>query len=193
VARGLQPFGRPSKLKRIQGKAMERSGTYDDMLGAIGALISLWVGIERMAEKLDNVAPPPTGGPAFPGVSTRLDRWERRVRADAANRPFRALLAWRLREQLLEAQRLRNGICHGLQGIAAANSERPGQIWWSVGGSEHRRTWHELQVHFAWLSKVAFAMGILEEGDMSRFGRLHDTEENREWWRAEYGIDLQPI
>ncbi len=169
---------------------MERTGTYDDMLGAVGSLITLWVGIERMAEKLDDAAAHPSGGPRFPGVSTRLDRWERRIAADEANRPFRALLARRLRQQLLAAQRLRNGICHGLQGIAAASSGRPGQMWWRVGSTEQRRTWAELQAHFAWLSKVAFALEMLEEGDMSRHGRMHDTDENRGWWQAEYGIDL---
>ncbi|WP_294979848.1 hypothetical protein [Tabrizicola sp.] len=170
---------------------MEQSGTYDDMKGVIGSLISLWVGIERTVEKLDDAAPRQAGDESFPtSVSSRLDHWQRRVQADEGNRPFRASLARRLRQQLREAQKIRNGICHGLQGIAAANREQPGRICWRINGIELSRTWDEMQAHFAWLSKVAFALEILEEGDMSCFARLHDSEENREWWRAEYGIDL---
>ncbi len=160
------------------------------MQGLIGSLIWLWVSIERTAEELDAERAVSGHTAAVRGVSARLDRWEKRVQEDAAERPFRTRLARRLRTQVREAQRIRNGICHGLSGIEVANSERPGRLYWRVGGAEQSRTWEEMQGHFAWLSKVPGALLILNRVEVSRFSRLDDTIENREWWAAEYGVDL---
>jgi hypothetical protein len=183
VRLGAVPYG-------FQERELDRTGSFAEMQGRIGQLIRLWGKIERVAEEIDASHPGEEPRKRLCSVSSRLDRWMRRVQADAEAMPFRAQLAVRLRQQLRDAQKVRNGICHGLIGILAATVEQPGRIFWRNRTKEHCRTWSEMQAHFAWLSKVPVALLILQRGDMSCHGRLHRSVANLEWWTAEYGVDL---
>ena len=169
---------------------MNHAGSFEQMQGVIGSVIWLWVDIERTVRKQTVDRQGVSASKSPPALSRMLDIWLQQTCSDAAASPFRTALAQRLCEQVREARQTRNGICHGLSGLEAANSERPGRLFWRYHGIETSRTWAEFQDHFAWLSKVSFALEILDLGDLSRHGRLVDTAENRGWWEAEFGIDL---
>jgi hypothetical protein len=159
------------------------------MKGAIGSILLLWVGIERAVRNLVPDAPGAAGH--FFNTSAGLDAWLRGVAEGVSVAPFRYALALCLRQRLLEARKVRNGICHGLCGLDGANSERSGRIIWELDGAETSLTWPEVNEHLAWLSKVTGALAILAAADLPPRGRLIDTAENRDWWRAEYGTDLE--
>ncbi len=160
------------------------------MMGVIGALLVLWVKIERAVREEVLRAHGGTLPKSAHGIAGVLDCWQRAVVRAHENQPFRAALASRLRVKLQAALNIRNGICHGVDGISAAHGEKPGTLRWTIREAKHSITWEELQILFAWLSKVPGALDMIAHGDQSPYGRMIDGPENREWWVAEYGVDL---
>jgi hypothetical protein len=185
------PFRQASAIcGSVKRYGLEPEGSVGQMMSAIGSLLWLWAEIERAARKEvlrahDGILPT-----SAHGIAGMLNCWERTVVQDRKNQPFRAALASRLRVQLQSALNIRNGICHGLDGVSAAHGTEPGTLKWTVRETRHSITWDELQVLFPWLSKVPGAMQMLAYADQSPHSRMVDRSENREWWVNEYGVDL---
>lgn len=100
-------------------------------------------------------------------------------------------LASTLRSRLQGPLYIRNGLCHGLEGISAAQEYTPATLRWEMKGTKHSISWEELQASLNWLSKVRFAFRVISNPSLDRPGsRGVDNEENRQWWLAEYGLDL---
>ncbi len=165
--------------------------SFEQIRGSLGSLILLWSKIERAAR--DEVASAHDGQlpKSAYGIAAVLNAWEAAVR-DAQNAsPLRTLLALTLRTQLHHPLDIRNGVCHGLVGLSAAYDNQPATVTWELNDKTHSITWQELQVNFAWLSKVPFAIKMISNHNQEKTGsRLIDCPENRNWWRSEYGLEL---
>lgn len=86
---------------------------------------------------------------------------------------------------------MRNGVCHGLVGFSAADLNRPATLTWELNGENRSITWDELQITFSWLSKVPHVIAMISNPQPEKQGsRMTDNDENREWWMAEYGLNL---
>ncbi len=172
---------------------MTEKVTFDHIKGSIGSLIWLWVAIEHAARHEVASA---NGGNLPKGVRSiagALNAWEAAILSDQQAKPFRAILAARLRAQLQRPLEIRNGVCHGLDGLMSESGDEPATMSWTLNGTHHSITWNELQSLFAWMSKVPFAIQMLSCDEIRPFGRLVDSPGNREWWEQEYGIEcLQP-
>ncbi len=163
-----------------------RNATYEQMAGSLGSLLLLWARIERAAQ-----AEIVRGHGLLPkqahGIAATLRTWQVIV-SDTPPPSLGALLAATLRDQLQHPLDVRNGLCHGLIGIESAGvASGEGRLTWHLNGSERQIDWAELQESFRWLSKVPSAIGLISHRS---FPRAVDNAENREWWLAEFGIEL---
>lgn len=165
--------------------------SFEQIQGSLGSLLFLWSKIERAAR--DEVANAHDGQlprTAY-GIAAVLNAWEAAVSDGPKASPLRTLLAHTLRAQLQHPLDIRNGVCHGLVGRSAARGNQPASLTWELNGEKHSITWQELQVNFAWLSKVPFAIGMISNHSEDEAGsRFIDSPENRSWWRSEYGLVL---
>ena len=165
--------------------------SFEQIKGSLGSLLLLWSGIERAAR--DEVARAHEGilPKSAHGIAAVLQAWQATVVAGHAASPFRSLLASTLSTQLKEPLAIRNGVCHGLVGLSASRGDRPAILTWELNNTQQSATWDELQSLFSWLSKLPFAIQMISNSPLEELGgRMTDTPENREWWRAEFGIDL---
>lgn len=169
--------------------------SFEQIKGSLGSLLYLWSQIERAAR--DEVANAHDGQlpKSAYGIAAVLNAWEAVVSDGKNASSFRTLLAHTLRTQLQHPLDIRNGVCHGLVGLSAAHGNRPASLTWELNGKKRSITWQELQVNFAWLSKVPFAIGMISNHSESKVGsRLIDNSENRIWWQSEYGLELlEPV
>lgn len=163
----------------------------DQVAGSLGSILLLWSAIEQAARHEVVKA---NQGPLLKsahGVSAALNAWEAAVVDGKDPSHFRLLLTTTLRAQLQAPLDIRNGVCHGLVGLSAAHVGRPARLTWELNGKRRSITWDELQVTFSWLSKIPSAIGIISNSPSQMLGsRMTDNEENREWWKAEYGLNL---
>ena len=168
--------------------------TYEQVSGSLGSLLLLWAAIERQARKevagLHNGCLPKSAH----GIAAVLNAWETAVVATASIGSLRALLASTLRAQLKVPLSVRNGICHGLNGISSAYDGKQAGLSWETDGVKRSIAWDELQATFSWLSKIPSAISLISNSPTEKLGsRIIDSPENREWWLAEYGIRLSPL
>lgn len=164
--------------------------TFNQMSGAIGSLILLWSRIERSARddvvRLLGCLPSKAHG-----IKAVIGTWEGAVVEAQPPDTLRSLLAATLRLQLQGQLDIRNGICHGLIGIMGSVGDSPAALSWELNGSKHSISWEELQSSLGWLSKIPFAFSMISNPALDRLDcRVVDTIENREWWRAEWGLLL---
>lgn len=161
--------------------------SWDQINGVPASLLRLWVGIEAEAQRIIGVANGAEAGYEH-GARALLRRWNYLLQATADQRPWEAELARRLHAQLQPAIDLRNGICHGLAGTHAETADAPPVIRWRLKGRACEATWDEIQAHFAWLSKVAGAMGMISHAiERPASGQ---SLPGRDWWVVEYGLHL---
>lgn len=163
---------------------------FDKISASLGSLLLLWASIERAAR--DEVIAVYGHLPkSSHGIAATLRTWEATV---VERQPATSLcpsLATTLRADLQGPLDIRNGLCHGLDGISAAQGDAPATLRWEMNGRKHSISWEELQASFGWLSKVRSAFSIISSPSLERLGsRGIDNEENRQWWLAEYGLDL---
>lgn len=164
--------------------------TFDKMSGVVGSLLLVWSRIERAAR--DEVVRDSGSNPRnLHGVAAVLAAWESKVKTTQPAASLGPCLAKALRAQLQESIEIRNGICHGLIGISAANSGTSATLSWSLNGSDHSITWDELQALLASLSKVPRTISMISDLSRIDHGRLAiDNHKNREWWLQEVGLEL---
>jgi hypothetical protein len=170
---------------------MSNDVTFAQISGSLGSLLLLWAAIEKAARQ--EVARVNDGSlpRSAHGLSAALNAWEATVVDRCPEEAFRSRLASKLRAQLQELLKIRNGLCHGLLGASAAHQGKPAALMWELNGEEHHITWEELQASFGWLSKVPHALSMISKSSAERPGnRMTDTPANRDWWRAEYGITV---
>lgn len=162
------------------------------MCGALGSLLLLWSEIERSTREEvlflneGGVAPKPGYG-----FAALLREWDKRVIAKHPSGSAPALLASALTGELRKAQKIRNALCHRLDGISASQEEKPAALTWRTANGTGRITWPELQISFHRLSKYPRAMSILSRYDAMNFDRMRlDDAENRQWWFDEFGLSV---
>lgn len=164
--------------------------TFSQMSGAIGSLLLIWSGIEKAARdeviRFYGFLPPKAHG-----IKAVLRTWEGTVNEAQPAETLCSLLAATLRSQLEGPLNVRNGICHGLIGISAAVDDSPAQLRWEMNDQKHSVSWDDLQTSLRWLSKIRFAFSMISNPRLDRLDcRVVDNIENREWWRAEWGLLL---
>lgn len=160
------------------------------MKATLGSLLLLWGRIERAARDEVIRAHGRVPKSAY-GIAAILRTWECTVKAAHPSGSLYALLAEALRAQLEELLNIRNGLCHGWTGISSANQARPATLQWRINDEDHCITWAELQASFSWLAKAPDAISSISSPHFDkRRVRANDSVENREWWAAEYGINL---
>lgn len=104
------------------------------------------------------------------------------------------LAANELRDRLRDHLRTRNGICHGLEGISSSQDGKPAALTWTIAGETHTVAWDDLQVSFAWLSRVPRAIFTISNASSEAIGnRFSDDPDNRAWWFCEFGLDLSDV
>lgn len=156
----------------------------------MASLLLVWTGLERSVRRavisLHGSLPPRAYG-----IASALQTWETMVREYQPASSLAPLLATTLRGQLQGPLSIRNGLCHGLEGISAETEQMPATLSWEMNDEKHSICWDDLQQQFGWLSRLPNAVLIISHQSPERFGsRLQDTAENREWWRSEFSLDL---
>ena len=170
---------------------MEKDVSFEQISGSLGSLLLLWSAIEQAAR--DEVARVHDGQlpKSAHGIAAALNAWQAAVAGGEDPSPLRMLLASTLRTQLQDPLDVRNGVCHGLVGLSATHLDRAASLTWELNSERRSITWDELQVAFSWLSKIPHAIGMISNSPSTTLGsRMTDNHENREWWRAEYGLNL---
>jgi len=85
--------------------------------------------------------------------------------------------------------RVRNGICHGLDGVPSAHDGHSEGLTRTINGDRRSIEWDDLQTSIAWLSRVLRAMSIISGSSSTAVGnRLSDDQQNREWWMAKFDL-----
>lgn len=164
--------------------------SFDKMKGSLGSLLLLWSEIEQSTRKeLAQITDRPPPSPSH-GMAAVLRDWETATTARHQKSPFAILIISAVVAELRAALKIRNALCHGLTGISASRYEKPAELRWHVNGEEGRITWSEMEAWFAQLSRLSRAIWFLSRSSSGSKTRLEDTPENRDWWRAEHGIDL---
>ncbi|MBD3746937.1 MAG: hypothetical protein IE932_12075 [Sphingopyxis terrae] len=160
---------------------------FDRISASLGSFLLVWASVERSVRKqvirVRGVAPH--------GMGAVLARWEETVIELQPATSLCPLLASTLRHQIEGPLRMRNGICHGLEGISAASGDEPAMLHWELNGQKHAVTWEDLQATLRWLSELPRAFSVIAQPLLEKPGsRGIDTAENREWWRTEFGLSV---
>lgn len=160
---------------------------FERISGSLGSFLLVWARVERSVRKeimhVREAAPH--------GMGAMLGRWEETVIERQPATSLCPLLASTVRRQLREPLHMRNGICHGLEGISAADGETPAMLCWQINGEKHSISWEDLQTTLRWLSGLPRAVSIISNPSLERLGsRGLDTLENREWWRTEFALSF---
>lgn len=164
--------------------------TFERLSGSLSSLLMLWARIEKSvrAEVIRFHGYLPKSAYS---ISALLKEWEGTVIASQPATSLCRSLATALCAQLEKPLRIRNGLCHGLAGIASANAEEPAKLYWQLNGEDHSISWQELQELFAWLSRIPDAVRLISNPSLERIeSRGRDTAENRDWWLMEFAIVL---
>jgi hypothetical protein len=165
--------------------------SYEQISGAPKSLLLLWFRIERSAR--EEVAR--ANGGVVPksahGIAAVLNAWEESVIAKQEAGCLRVPAARVLRAKLQDHLEIRNGICHGLDGVSCAYDGMPAMLTWSINGRKNSITWDDLQISFSWLSRASRAIGAISSASSDAIGnRMSDNPDNRGWWLIEFGLDL---
>lgn len=164
---------------------------FDRISGSLRSLLMLWSSIERSAR--EEVAR--ENGGAIPnsayGIAAVLKAWEETVVAKHQAGGRHGSAAKAVRARLKDHLTVRNGICHGLDGVASAQGEKPAMLTWNIGGEKQSATWDELQASFEWLSRAPGVITTISASSCETVGsRFIDSPENLEWWHTEFGLSL---
>lgn len=126
------------------------------------------------------------------GIAALLRKWESTVIEKQPATSLYPLLAKTLRVSLNHQLEMRNGVCHGLIGISAMREGVNGELHWEINNERHSISWEDLQTSLSWLFKIHHAISVISNASIERFGdRGIDDLENRKWWQAEFGLNLQ--
>lgn len=160
---------------------------FERISASLGSFLLVWASVERSVRKqVIRVR-----GAAPHGVGAILARWEEAVIELQPATSLCPLLASSLCGQLQVPLQMRNGICHGLKGISAANGDEPAMLHWELNGQKHAVTWEDLQATLRWLSGLPRAFSVISNPLLEQPGsRGIDNVENREWWRTEFGLSF---
>lgn len=164
--------------------------TLEQMKTSLGSLLYVWAKIERAARHeiaCVNGAPPKRAH----GIRATLETWKDTLphSATSLNPSLAAALFERLRREI----EVRNGLCHGLAGISAADGIAPARYIWETDGDEFSTTYGELHAALEWLVQVPRAIAMLSRAPSDRLSdRSADYPHNRDWWRAEFGLEPWP-
>jgi hypothetical protein len=164
--------------------------TYDRISGSLGSLLLVWAAVEKSVR--DEVTRFHGFLPARAhGIAAVLRTWESAVIEAQPATSLGSQLATTLRRQMQGPLDIRNGLCHGLVGISAANEMRPAALCWEINGEKHSICWEDLQDQLGWLSRLPRAVSLISNPSLGRAGsRAKNTPENREWWRSEFSLDV---
>jgi hypothetical protein len=172
-------------------RCMVKDVSFEQISGSLGSLLLLWSAIEQSARAEVARANDGQLPKSAHGIAAALIAWEAAVVGGKDPSQLRKVLASTLRAQLQNPLDVRNGVCHGLVGLSATHGDRAASLTWELNGKRRSVTWDELQVTFSWLSKIPHAIGMISNSPSITPGsRMNDNHENREWWRAEYGLNL---
>jgi len=187
--RRFDTFGRVCSARFWMAMSMKEDLYIEQIKASLGSLLLLWSRIERAAR--DEVALFYEGHlpKSAHGIAAVLNAWEATVTCRTDALPLSVLLASTLRAQLQDQLNIRNGVCHGVVGFSVAHGDRPATLTWELNGERRSITLDELQATFSWLSKVPSAFSIISHSRSEGLGsRMTDNSENRDWWKAEYGL-----
>lgn len=166
---------------------MREPVNYERICGTVASLLLLFARIEAEASEIISKGQGTSGLPKIRGAGGFLRAWKKVLVADAT-RPEEALLAERIWAQIQEPLDVRNGICHGLIGVAAESGDTPAMLTWSVKESTKSITYDELQELFAWLSRILQAMAMISHAvggvDQSKLRPLP----KRDFWECDFAI-----
>lgn len=170
---------------------MVKDVSFEQISGSLGSLLLLWSTIEQSARAEVARANDGQLPKSAHGIAAALSAWEAAVVNGKDPSQLRKVLASTLRAQLQDPLDVRNGVCHGLVGLSATHGDGAASLTWELNGKRRSVTWDELQVTFSWLSKIPHAIDMISNSPSMTLGsRMKDNHENREWWRAEYGLNL---
>lgn len=164
---------------------------FSDISRSLSSLLLLWSAIERTTrEEVARFHGGVIPKSAF-GIAAVLSAWEESVIVQHGAASLAASAAHAVRCRLQEYLKIRNGLCHGLDGIASSEHGEPAMLTWYSNGVSSRITSDELEECFRWLARIPRAIAILGRPcSRTAGGRLADNSENREWWRTEFDIEL---
>ena len=164
--------------------------TYERLAGSLGSLLLVWAAVEKSVryEVVRFHGSLPKGAH---GIAAVLRTWESMVIDTQPATSLGPLLASTLRGQLQSPLDIRNGLCHGLEGISAPTDQMPAALHWEINDEMHSICWDDLQEQFAWLSRLPRAVSLISNPSLERLGsRGANTAENWEWWRSEFSLNL---
>jgi hypothetical protein len=165
--------------------------TYEQISGAPKSLLLLLSRIERSAREEGARANGGVVPKSAHGIAAVLNAWEESVIAKQEAGCLRVPAARLLRAKLQDHLEIRNGICHGLDGVSSAYDGMPAMLTWSINGGKNSITWDDLQTSFSWLSRASRAIGTISSASSVSIGnRMSDNPDNRGWWLIEFGLDL---
>lgn len=167
--------------------------TFDKLSSSLGSLLLIWARIERSAREEVYRSHGHIPKSAH-GIAALIMTWQQTVSVKQPPTSLCPSLAAQLASQLKEPLDIRNGLCHGLIGIRTAHQDAPAKLSWEMNGSERSISWEELQDQLSWLSKAERALRTISDQSIERIGqRAVDNAENREWWRAEFDLELPSV
>lgn len=191
---GKQPSGdiircrRYVALMRSTGAALDIS--YERISGALRSLLLVWASLEK-AVRHEVVRAHGHLPPRAHGIAAAFRTWESSVAQSQPANSLGPLLAAALRSQLQMPLDVRNGLCHGLVGISAANENMQATLRWEMNDERHAISWDDLQEQLKWLSRLPQAVSVISRPSLERPGnRATNTAENRAWWRSEFSLDV---
>jgi hypothetical protein len=164
--------------------------SYERIKGTVASLLFLFAEIEGEARRiLSRAEQTKRQGRTF-GAGVVLRDWKNLLESQRTSRPYEAMLASRLWEQIQVPLKVRNGVCHGLVGASGERDGTPATLQWRDDDGIRTMTYDELQQMFAWLSKVPLAMSMISQAqsakDPSKLRPLPDED----FWANEFGIML---
>ena len=164
--------------------------TFAEMQQGVGQLFLVWIPIEtafREANTRFGIRP------NSPSAAAAIDAWRDRILQSGNPEYLIHAIAEAIYDKVSDARRVRNGICHGLNEVSGGTHNRPASLSWDADGQQFSLSHEDLQNLLKWLSCLQRALSILSStATDSPSYRLEDTEENRDWWREEFQIELLP-
>ena len=182
-------------IRQLEGAdrtQMTQDVPYEQISATLGSLLFLWANIERQARKDLAQANGGEVPKSAHDIDAALKAWVK-LQCEAAHSEgsLRPELALAILAQLKRHLDVRNGFCHGLLGASAGYHEQQAHLILELNGLKNRITWDELQATFSSLSKVRRAMDMIgSEGQGKVTGGLRNADQNRAWWRSEFGIGI---
>lgn len=143
---------------------------YERISGALGSLLLVWASVEK-AVRHEVVRAHGHLPPRAHGIAAAFRTWESSVIHSQPANSLGPLLATALRSQLQMPLDVRNGLCHGLVGISAANENMQAMLRWEMNDEKHAISWDDLQKQLRWLSRLPHAVSVISNPSLERLGR----------------------